>query len=106
MKDTIIAFHVPDRFSFDPLTDLLRMERVFTMTKAIRSKQHNGIAESLTAQGVDLIDPPLMERAAFSAIFEFGGNLRNMPPQGNISGAIENAVLFAKAVYNRLAERM
>lgn len=77
---------------------------VFTMTKAVRSKQHSGIAESLAAQGVDLIDPPLMERAAFSALFEFGGNLRSMPAQGNMDGAIENAALFAQAVYKRLAE--
>lgn len=77
---------------------------VFTMTKAVRSKQHSGIAESLATQGVDLIDPPLMERAAFSALFEFGGNLRSMPAQGNMDGAIENAALFARAVYKRLAE--
>ena len=75
-----------------------------TMTKAIRSKQHSGIAESLAGQGVDLINPPLMERAAFSALFEFGGNLRNMPAQGNMDGAIENAAQFAQAVYKRLTE--
>lgn len=78
---------------------------VFTMTKAVRSKQHNGIAESLAAQGVDLIDPSLMERSAFSALFEFGGNLRDMPAQGNMDGAIENAAQFARAVYQRLTER-
>jgi chromosome partitioning protein len=77
---------------------------VFTMTKAVRSKQHSGIAESLAAQGVDLIDPALMERAAFSALFEFGGNLRTMPPQGNMDGAIENAEAFAQAVYQRLLQ--
>lgn len=76
---------------------------VFTMTKAIRSKQHSGIAASLSEQGVDLIDPPLMERSAFSAIFEFGGDLRGMPAQGNMGGAIENAAQFAQAVYQRLA---
>ena len=78
---------------------------VFTMTKAVRSRQHSGIAESLAAQGVDLIDPPLMERAAFSALFEFGGDLRQMPSQGNMEGAMENAAQFAQAVYRRLAER-
>ena len=75
---------------------------VFTMTKAIKSKQHTGIAESLVGQGVDLIHPPLMERAAFSALFEFGGDLRTMPPQGNMSAAIENAREFAQAIYRRL----
>lgn len=76
---------------------------VFTMTKAIRSKQHKGIEESLEGQGVDLIRPALMERAAFSAIFEFGSDLRSMPVQGNMEGAIQNASEFAKAVYRRIA---
>jgi chromosome partitioning protein len=75
---------------------------VFTMTKAIKSKQHTGIAESLVGQGVDLINPPLMERAAFSALFEFGGDLRSMPAQGNMDAAIENAREFAQAIYKRL----
>lgn len=75
---------------------------VFTMTKAIKSKQHTGIAGSLAGQGVDIIDPPLMERAAFSALFEFGGDLHSMPPQGNMITAIENAANFSQAVYQRL----
>jgi len=75
---------------------------VFTMTKAIKSKQHSCIAGSLAEQGVDLIDPPLMERAAFSALFEFGGDLHTMPAQCNMGGAIENAAQFAQAVYQRL----
>ena len=43
-----------------------------------------------------------MERAAFSALFEFGGDLRSMPPQGNnMDAAIENARTFAQAVRKR-----
>lgn len=75
---------------------------VFTMTKAIQSKQHKGIAISLKEQGVDVIDPPLMERAAFSGLFAFGGNLHSMPPQGNMEGARDNARAFAMQVYKRL----
>ena len=45
---------------------------VFTMTRAIRSKQHSGIDRSLREQGVDVIEPALMERAAFSALFDAG----------------------------------
>lgn len=75
---------------------------VFTMTKAIKSKQHSGIAGSLAEQGVDIIDPPLMERSAFSALFEFGGDLHSMPVQGNMDAAIDNASAFAQAVYQRL----
>lgn len=75
---------------------------IFTMTKAIQSKQHKGIAISLRDQDVDVIDPPLMERAAFSGLFAFGGDLHSMPPQGNMLGAQENARAFAMQVYARL----
>jgi chromosome partitioning protein len=77
---------------------------VFTMTRAIKSKQHSGIAGSLEGQGVDIINPSLMERAAFSALFEFGGDLRSMPAQGNMDAAVENASAFAQAVYQRLTK--
>lgn len=77
---------------------------VFTMTKAIVSKQHKGIEASLRNQGVDVIDPPLMERAAFSGLFAFGGDLYSMPVQGNMDGARDNARAFAMQVYKRLAQ--
>jgi chromosome partitioning protein len=80
----------------------IRHAVVFTMTKAIVSKQHKGIELSLAGQGVDIVQPALMERAAFSALFEFGGDLRSMPAQGNMGAAQENAAAFAKAVYTRV----
>ena len=80
----------------------IRHAIVFTMTRAIRSRQHTAIESSLKGQGVDIITPPLMERAAFSALFEFGGDLRTMPPQGNMEAATENAAAFAQAIYDRL----
>lgn len=81
----------------------IRQAVVFTMTRAIKSKQHTAIEASLKGQGVDIIIPPLMERAAFSALFEFGGDLRTLPAQGRMEPAIENASEFAQAVYSRLA---
>jgi len=83
----------------------IRHAVVFTMTRAIKSKQHTAIEKSLEGQGVDIIRPPLMERAAFSAIFEFGGDLRSMPAQGKMEPAVENAARFAQAVYKRLTEK-
>jgi chromosome partitioning protein len=80
----------------------IRHAVVFTMTRAIKSKQHTAIDASLKRQGVDVITPPLMERAAFSALFEFGGDLRTMPAQGKMEPAAENAAQFAKAVFKRL----
>ncbi|PRY91927.1 chromosome partitioning protein [Hasllibacter halocynthiae] len=78
---------------------------VFTMTRAIRSKQHQGIERSLREQGVDVIAPGLMERAAYSALFEFGGDLATLPPQGNMEAARDEAARFARAVYDRLVAR-
>lgn len=83
----------------------IRHAVVFTMTRAIRSKQHTAIEASLKGQGVDVIQPPLMERSAFSALFEFGGDLRSIPAQGKMEPALENAAAFAKAVYDRLVEK-
>lgn len=88
----------------EALDRFIRHAVVFTMTKVVKSKQHKGIATSLIGQGVDLIDPPLMERAAFSAIFEFGGDLRSIPPQGNMAGAQDNARAFSEQIYERLTE--
>lgn len=82
----------------------IRHAVVFTMTRAIRSKQHAGIEASLRGQGVDVVTPALMERAAFSALFEFGGDLSTLPAQGNMEAARENASAFASAIYTRLAE--
>src|SRR5690242_4083124 len=82
----------------------IRHAVVFTMTRSIETKQHRGIEQSLRDQGVDVIAPPLIERAAFSALFEFGGDLSSMPAQGRMEGAAENAAAFARAVYQRLAE--
>ena len=75
---------------------------VLTATKAVRSKAHSGIEASLKKQNVDIIQPELMERSAFAALFEFGGDLRSMPPQGNQENAIQNATGFAEAVFKRL----
>jgi chromosome partitioning protein len=82
----------------------IRYAVVFTMTRAIRSKQQVAIEASLRGQGVDVIDPPLLERVAFSALFEFGGDLRSIPAQGRMDGALQNAEIFAQAVYRRLVE--
>lgn len=76
---------------------------VFTATKHVRSKQERGIEASLKEAGVDVVAPPLHERSAFSALFEFGGDLHSMPSeQGNMEKAKENAAAFAKAVFERL----
>ncbi|SNB73266.1 chromosome partitioning protein [Arboricoccus pini] len=83
----------------------IRQAVVFTMTRAVKSKQHTAIEASLLGQGVDVVQPPLMERSAFSALFEFGGDLRSIPAQGRMEAAIGNAALFAAEIYKRLVEK-
>lgn len=80
----------------------IRYAVVFTMTRAIRSKAHAGLQKSLAEAEVDVIEPALMERAAFSSLFEYGGDLYSMPQQGKHEQAIENAQGFAEAIYRRL----
>lgn len=82
----------------------IRHAVVFTMTRSIQSKQHRAIEKSFREQGVDVVMPPLVERAAFSALFEFGGDLRTIPAQGQMDGAVDNASAFARAIYHRLTE--
>lgn len=79
---------------------------VFTMTRGVITNQHRGLKISLEEQGVKVINPPLMERSAYSAVFTFGGDLRSMPPQGNMDRAIKNAELFAKAVCDLLEQEV
>ena len=58
--------------------------------------------------GIDLIQPALVNRAAFSELFAYGGDLTDMAADatittgGNIEKAQENARSFAEAVYDRL----
>lgn len=75
---------------------------VFTMTKGISSKQNTEIISSFYEQGIDVIEPSLMERSAFSALFHFGGNLDSIPAQGNMEKALENAEKFMINTLNRL----
>jgi chromosome partitioning protein len=80
---------------------------VFTMTGNIRTNQHKNIEASLREGGIDIIEPPLTQRTAYSALFEFGGDLHTMESkQGNMATAIENAEAFAMAVYKRLTEAL
>ena len=75
------------------------------MTSAIQPRSQAAIEESLIGQGVDVVKPYLMQRAAYAALFEFGGNLRTIPAQGNMQSAQENAQGFAQAVFARLTRK-
>lgn len=75
---------------------------VFTMTRGTLTRQHRDIEQSLKEQGITVIKPPLMERAAFAALFAFGGDLSTIPEQGVMDKAFQNARDFCQAILNQL----
>ncbi len=78
---------------------------VLTMTKFVRSKQHQSIVAGLKSANLEMLDTELVERAAFAGIFTHGGDLYNCPAQGNMEKAIENAGALLSSVLTYMAEK-
>lgn len=75
---------------------------MLTATKLIRSMAHRELVAEFSAQGIDLVEPELLDRIAFSKLFECGSNLMAWPPQGSFTAALDNAQLFTEVVLLRL----
>lgn len=93
----------------DALGRKIRHAVVLTKTSAaVKSRVQKELEEQLRGAGVDIIEPSLVSRAAFSELFAVGGDLAAMmaDPQmvtgGKVDKALENARAFAEAVYERL----
>ena len=86
------------------LEHTIKHAAVLTMTRGTVTRQQREIERSLLEQGITVIKPPLMERAAFSALFAFGGDLSTIPEQGVMEKAFQNARDFCQAVLNQLKE--
>jgi chromosome partitioning protein len=93
----------------DALGRKIRHAVVLTKTSAaVKSRVQKELEEQLRGAGVDIIEPSLVARAAFSELFAVGGDLAAMmaDPQmvtgGKVDKALENARAFAEAVYERL----
>jgi chromosome partitioning protein len=87
----------------------IRHAVVLTKTNAaVKSRVQKELEEQLRSAGIDVIEPSLVSRAAFSEIFAFGGDLTAMAQNpamvtgGRIDKALENAKAFTEAVYERL----
>ena len=87
----------------------IRHAVVLTKTNAaVKSRVQKELEEQLRGAGIDVIEPSLVSRAAFSEIFAFGGDLTAMAQNpamvtgGKIDKALENAKAFTEAVYERL----
>jgi chromosome partitioning protein len=87
----------------------IRHAVVLTKTSAaVKSRVQKELEEQLRGAGIDVIEPSLVARAAFSELFAFGHDLTammNAPDMltgGRIDKAQENARAFTEAVYERL----
>ena len=87
----------------------IRHAVVLTKTSAaVKSRVQRELEKQLSGAGIDVINPSLVARAAFSEIFSYGYDLTkmlndpNMVTGGKIDTALKNAELFAEAVYERL----
>ena len=71
---------------------------------AVTSRSLRNVAEQLRAGGVDVLGTPIVERAAFRELFDFGGTLADLDPRAvsNLARARTNARLFASEVVDRL----
>lgn len=77
---------------------------VFNMTSFTQTKEEKSIREGLIEMGVEILDPPLMQRTMYSSLFKFGGDLRSMPATGQAVNAIKNAEEFTNAIWAKLKE--
>jgi len=86
----------------------IRHAVVLTKTSAAVKSVQKELEVQLKGAGIDVIEPSLVARAAFSEIFAYGQNLTammndpNMVTGGKVDKAVENARGFMEAVYERL----
>ncbi len=87
----------------------IRHAVVLTKTSAaVKSRVQKELEAQLRGAGIDMIEPTLVARAAFSEMFAYGHDLAAMAADadmrtgGKVDKALENAKKFTEAVYERL----
>ena len=93
----------------EALNRTIRHAVVLTKTSAaVKSRVQKELENQLSRAGIDVIEPSLVARAAFSELFAHGGDLTSMmnDPEiltgGKVDKALLNATAFTEAVYERL----
>ena len=80
---------------------------VLTRTSAaVRSRALKNVQEQLAEGGIDGCATPIVERAAYRDLFDYGGTLSGLDPSqvSNVDKAIENARQFAGEVIAKLKQ--
>jgi len=93
----------------EALSRSIRHAVVLTKTSAaVKSRVQRELEDQLRGAGIDMIEPSLVARAAFSELFAYGGDLTSMMnnPEivtgGKVDKALLNAQAFTGAAYERL----
>ncbi len=77
---------------------------VLTRTNAaVTTRAMKAVQEFLAVKGIDVLSTPIVERAAYRDLFEFGGGLGDQEPKkiANLKKAKENAEMFAAEILER-----
>ena len=84
----------------DMLERSINYRVVFSRNQTLRTREEAHVRRELTRQGVPVLGEGVVERAAFSAIFQLGGSLYELTKEdvSSIDKAIDNANRFASAV--------
>ncbi|WP_417684968.1 AAA family ATPase [Roseibium sp.] len=71
---------------------------------AVTTRALKAVQEFLAVKGIDVLMTPIVERAAYRDLFEFGGSLRSQDSKtiANLDKAQENAALFAAEVLEKV----
>lgn len=82
---------------------------VLTRTSAaVRSRALKNVQEQLEANGIEVCSVPIVERAAYRDLFDYGGTLAELDPSqvSNVEKARTNAREFAGEVVARLKQEV
>ncbi|MGI2036357.1 division plane positioning ATPase MipZ [Rhizobium panacihumi] len=79
---------------------------IFSMTSALQSREQRHIRTSLEDKGIPILPAAMMDRAAFSAMFQLGGTIFDLSTDdvSNPQAALVNAQELATAVLNVLRQ--
>jgi len=71
---------------------------------AVTSRALRNVSEQLRASGIEIFATPIVERAAYRDLFDYGGTLSSLNPAqvSNLDKAIQNARAFAGEVISKL----
>ena len=90
-----------ERMARRPIAHGVLMTRT---SAAVMSRALRNVRDQLTAAGIPLFQTPIVERAAYRDIFDYGGLLSDLPPGSvsNVEKARANAAAFTGEVIRRL----